>query len=56
MVHENAVTKYFTDEYVWPIDDLSQTSGEADIKVAFLGLGAPDAVSKQIDQWAKSGG
>src|ERR1700731_2218461 len=56
MVYENAVTKYFTDEYVWPIDDLSQPSGEPDIKVGFLVLGAPDAISDQIHQWAKSGG
>jgi hypothetical protein len=56
MVYENAATKYLTDQYIWPIDDLSQTPRESEIEVGFLVLGAPDAISDQIQQWAKSGG
>src|ERR1700716_2554117 len=47
MVYENTTTKRFADDYVWPIDDLPQPSGQSQIKI---GVGLPDAPHAVVDE------
>src|ERR1700738_1302480 len=53
MMYENTTTKRLADDYVGPIDDLPQPSGQSEIKIGVRLSCTPHAIIDEIGQRTK---